>query len=454
MATTLSTQSTQGSPVSEEKASVPWMAVPPTDLGLDGEFPEWYLDRRIEAWQRFLATPDPQRRNEHWRFADLRKARFCELTLAGPVADADAILERAERGRLADYSARFVFAGNRLLQADVRELPEGAVCLPLSQALAQHGDLVRERFLSGRGSLGGGKFATLHEAASLSGVFIHLPEGVRLERPVQIQHFVGGDFQTSFPHLLATASRGADLSVYESFQSLNETDQSLSVAASDLHALEGGRIQYTALQDLADEGAKHVQLQHAHAHRDGAVMTAFVNLGAAWVRQESISRMLGEGSDIQVLGASLASGSQEYDQRTLQSHEAQRTTSDLLFKNALYDQSRTIFSGLIQVLPGAHHTDSFQTCRNLLGSDEAEANSMPGLEIDADQVKCSHGSTSSQISDEEIFYLRARGIPPQQARRMISLGFLTEPLTRLRGDEVRERLATALEEKFNALGKV
>jgi Fe-S cluster assembly protein SufD len=445
------TLSTPSSPVEGETVPVPWFAAPPVDPAADSGFPSWYLERRRAAWQRFLDTPDPQRRDEAWRFADLRKARFCELTLAAPVADPDDVLARADRDRLSDYAARFVFAGNRLLQADVRELPEGAICLPLAQALARHGDLVESYFMTGGTALGGGKFASLHEAATLSGVFIHLPEGARIERPVQIQHYVGGDFQTSFPHLLAVASRGAELSVYESYHSLGAGDQSLSVAASDLHALEGGRIQYASLQDLSDEGAKHVQIQHAHAHRDGSVMTAFVNLGAAWVRQESVNRMLGEGSDIQVLGASLANGGQEYDQRTLQVHESQRTTSDLLFKNALYDQSRTIFSGLIQVLPGAHHTDSFQTCRNLLGSDEAEANSMPGLEIDADQVKCSHGSTSSQISDEEIFYLRARGIDPRRARRMISLGFLTEPLMRLRGDELRERLAATLERKFDGL---
>lgn len=445
------TLSAQSSPVEGETAPAPWLAAPPVDPAADAGLPSWYLERRRAAWRRFLETPDPQRRDEDWRFADLRKARFCELTLAAPVADADSVLARADRDRLSDYAARFVFAGNRLLQADLRGLPEGTVCLPLSQALAQHGDLVEPYFMSGRGALGGGKLAALHEAGTLSGVFVHLPEGVRVEKPVQIQHYIGGDFQTSFPHLLAVAERDADLSVYESYHSLETGEQSLSVAASDLHALEGGRIQYAALQDLSDEGAKHVQIQHAHAHRDGAVMTAFVNLGAAWVRQESVNRMLGEGSDIQVLGASLANGGQEYDQRTLQVHETQRTTSDLLFKNALYDQSRTIFSGLIQVLPGAHHTDSFQTCRNLLGSDEAEANSMPGLEIDADQVKCSHGSTSSQISDEEIFYLRARGIRPQRARRMISLGFLIEPLMRLRGDELRERLGAALERKFDGL---
>ncbi|HRQ91105.1 MAG TPA: SufD family Fe-S cluster assembly protein, partial [Bacteroidia bacterium] len=129
----------------------------------------------------------------------------------------------------------------------------------------------------------------------------------------------------------------------------------------------------------------------------------------------------------------------------------QHTTSDLLFKNALYDRSRTIFSGLIQVQPGAHHTDSYQSCRNLLGSDEAEANAMPGLEIDADQVKCSHGSTSGTISDDEIFYLRARGIPADAARRMISLGFLNEAIARLEGEEIRRSLFDRVERKFAGL---
>ena len=152
-----------------------------------------------------------------------------------------------------------------------------------------------------------------------------------------------------------------------------------------------------------------------------------------------------------MFSANLANSKEEYDQRTLQLHEAQYTTSDLLYKNSLYDQARTIFSGLIQVGENAHHTDSYQTCRNMLGSDEAEANAMPGLEIDADQVKCSHGSTSGQISDEEIFYLKARGIPAERARRMISFGFLNEVIQRLAGDGVKEFIGERVEAKFRAI---
>ncbi len=205
--------------------------------------------------------------------------------------------------------------------------------------------------------------------------------------------------------------------MFDLFESIDGDEETLIVGMTDLDADRGGRIQYAGLQDLSDKGAKHVQLQHTRAGRDASVKVGFVNLGAGWVRNESINRMVDKGADCQIFSANLANDVQEYDQRTLQSHEAQHTTSDLLFKNALYDRSRTIFSPSHPGPPGSHHTDSYQTCRNLLGSDEAEANSMPGLEIDADQVKCSHGSTSGTISDEEIFYLRARGIPARTPAR-------------------------------------
>ena len=154
-----------------------------------------------------------------------------------------------------------------------------------------------------------------------------------------------------------------------------------------------------------------------------------------------------------MLAVNLATGEEEYDLRTLQLHEAEHTTSDLVYKNALYDHARTIFSGLIMVGEKAHYTDAFQTCRNLLGSNDAEANAMPGLEINADQVKCSHGSTSGQISDEEVFYLRARGIDPEEARRMITFGFLNEVVGKISREGLRERLTEKLRRKFDSLAQ-
>ena len=159
------------------------------------------------------------------------------------------------------------------------------------------------------------------------------------------------------------------------------------------------------------------------------------------------SRLEGAGSRSDMLSVSLPAREQEYDQRTFQHHVAPGAYSDLLYKNSLYDNAKTIFSGLIFVDEGAHHTDAYQTCRNLLMSDTCEANSMPGLEINADQVKCSHGSTSSQIHDDEIFYLCARGIDPARARQLIARGFSVEVVERLGDESVEDLVLRFIDEK-------
>ncbi|MEX2579139.1 MAG: Fe-S cluster assembly protein SufD [Verrucomicrobiales bacterium] len=446
MSTTLSSPSE----FMTQKQTAAWFAAPPASQS-DGTLPEWYVSLQKQAWQRFLELPEPTRKNEEWRFADLKKVRFTELVPASPADDSESLVKRAKESRVDAFAAHFVFANNRLVHAETDGLPEGALCLPINEALAKHGDLVREHFLQEKADLGGKKFAALHASATLSGLFVHFPENCVCENPVVVHHFSGGDMAATFPHTLVVAKDNASVSVMETFESIAEGEQSLAVGMVDLDAVNGARIQYVALQNASESGAKHVQLNSTRVGRDSSVKSACINLGAAWVRNESINRMVETGADSRILSANLASGIQEYDQRTLQSHEAQHTTSDLLFKNALYGDSRTIFAGLIDVHPGAHHTDSFQTCRNLLGSDTAEANAMPGLEINADQVKCSHGSTSGQISDEEIFYLQARGIPAETARRMISLGFLNESIQKLDGEELKENLFEQVKRKFTSL---
>jgi Fe-S cluster assembly protein SufD len=433
-----------------EESPVSWFAAPPVfNLGL--ELPDWYLKLQETSWQTFLTLPEPARTDQNWRFSDLKKVRFSELQAAQPAENVEALVRRAKAERVEDFAAHFVFANNRLVHSEINELPPGVICLPINEALVEHGDLVKEYFMKEEGSLGGAKFAALHAAATLSGLFIYFPEGSTCKLPILARHFASGDFNCVFPHMLVVAEGQAEVSVVETFESATDDEQTLFFANVDLLANDGASLQYVALQDESDHGPKHIQLNSSRVGRDASIKSAFVNLGAAWVRQEAIARMMEKGSDCQVFSANLANGIQEYDQRTLQSHEAQHTTSDLLFKNALYDQARTIFAGLIEVQAGSHHTDSYQTCRNLLGSDQAEANAMPGLEIDADQVKCSHGSTSGQISDEEIFYLQARGIPAEQARQIISLGFLNESIARLKGDAVQNYLFDRVERKFKSL---
>ena len=183
-----------------------------------------------------------------------------------------------------------------------------------------------------------------------------------------------------------------------------------------------------------------VQINHATTGKDAEIRSLALHAGGAWVRQESEGHIEGAGSSCNLFAVNLTNADQVIDHRTLQRHASPDASSDLLYKNALFDRSRAIFAGLIVVEEEAHRTDAFQTCRNLLLSDEAEANSMPGLEINADQVKCSHGSTSGQIGDEEIFYLLARGIPAPAARRLIIQGFAADAIVKLGAPSLEKTL--------------
>src|SRR5690606_14281860 len=217
----------------------------------------------------------------------------------------------------------------------------------------------------------------------------------------------------------------------------DDTEPGLAIAFNDLCAGQASQLDYVAIQAF-NEVTRVIQINETSTARDASAKGFILNTGASWARNESLSRLEGPGSRSEMLSVSIPSHEQEYDQRTFQHHVSEGAYSDLLYKNSLYDRTRTVFSGLIFVDEDAHHTDAYQTCRNLLMSDDAEANSMPGLEINADQVKCSHGSTSAQISDEEIFYLRARAIDRVRARQLIARGCSVEVVERLPDAAVAE----------------
>src|ERR1041384_6729399 len=181
-----------------------------------------------------------------------------------------------------------------------------------------------------------------------------------------------------------------------------------------------------------------------------SAMSLNLHVGAKYSRFESLSRLVGEGGRSDLLAVAVAKHQQEFDARTLQDHISPRTASDLLYKNALDDRARTIFGGLIRVEAHAHFTDAYQKVRNLLLSDDAEANSMPGLELLADNVRCTHGATSGQIDEDELFYLRTRGIPVPVAQRLIVTGFLDEVVLRLDQPSIATYLQRLIDEKFAA----
>jgi Fe-S cluster assembly protein SufD len=182
--------------------------------------------------------------------------------------------------------------------------------------------------------------------------------------------------------------------------------------------------------------------------RDASVQSLNLHLGARQARHESHSQLQAPGANSEMLSLTVARDDQEFDQRTLQIHQAPNTRSDLLYKNALLQKARTIFSGLIVVDPDAQKTDAYQSNRNLMLSDEAEANSLPGLEIQANDVRCTHGATTSRIDPEQEFYLQTRGIPKRAADELLTFGFFEEVLNRLSQDDLHAALRTLIQTNF------
>jgi Fe-S cluster assembly protein SufD len=421
------------------------------------EFPEWFRDQQRTAWQQFEALPKPTRKDQAWRFSNVGLLDLTPFNYSGrlPEEERTAILEQS-RG-LEQVGGRMIFAGDQLIERDVisdQLKKRGVIFQSLERAMVEHAELFRKHFMSQPARLGSAKFAALHQALVSSGTFIYVPRGVEIELPIEIFHWLTGENASVFPHLLLVTDELAKVTVIEHFHSLDryrgkEQPAGFACGVNDLIAGPGAKVSYVCAQNWADNVIA-LQMNSTTVDHDASAMSLNLNLGSRYSRFESLSRLIGEGGRSDLLAVSVAKNQQEFDARTLQDHISPHTASDLLYKNALDDRARSTFGGLIRVEPHAHFTDAYQKVRNLLLSDDAEANSMPGLEILADNVRCTHGATSGQIDEDELFYLRTRGIPVPVAQRLIVTGFLNEVIQRLDHPAIAEHLNRLIEEKFAA----
>src|SRR5467141_730977 len=313
--------------------------------------------------------------------------------------------------------------------------------------MIEHAHLFRKYFMSTDATLGSAKFAALHQALVSNGTFLFVPRGVEIHHTIEIFHWLRGEGVSVFPHLLLITDELAKVTVIEHFRSCDSRATGFACGVNDLIAGPGAKVTYVCAQNWG-ENVVALQMNTTTVDHDASAMSLNLHLGGKYSRFESLSRLSGEGGRSDLLAISVANGTQEFDARTLQDHVSPHTASDLLYKNALDDRARTTFGGLIRVEPHAHFTDAYQKVRNLLLSDDAEANSMPGLEILADNVRCTHGATSGQIDEDEMFYLRTRGIPTKVAQRLLVTGFLDEVIQRLNHPTIAEHLQRLIEEKF------
>ncbi|MDP0490593.1 MAG: SufD family Fe-S cluster assembly protein [Verrucomicrobiota bacterium JB023] len=402
------------------------------------KFPDWYEKRRSEAQAEFDKLDWPTRKDENWRFGSYKE---------GYLGDAQ-IVHGGEPMNLPapaiKDSVRFIFFNNELVKTE-GEVPEGVIAGPMSEVFEKAGDCIAKILPPLQGRLGSPKLAAMHRAKSEGGMAISINGAV--DKVIEVVHVVAGEGATVLPQILLVAMEGAKGRVVERFVNADAEEAVTVVSVSDLIAFGQSELRYLVSQEL-NQKSRFIRLADSKLEKSAKVKAGSILTGARWAREETYSTVDGEEGSSEILSVAIPASGQEYDQRTFQHHGAAHTGSDLLFKNTLFGNGKTVFSGLIFVDEGAHYTDAYQTCRNLFMSDEAEANSMPGLEINADQVKCSHGSTSARVSDEEIYYLCSRGIDPNSARRMVAQGFSAEVVEKLEDEELEEFAFGRIDAKF------
>jgi len=430
---TLSAKSTIGSFTAEAFAE---------HLATQKSAPAWWQERKRAAYEKFASLPMPARTDETWRFSNIST-----LTLDGftpsPVSNLKSEIP-------APFGVAALTFKNNLLISDTSSKTDlaakGVIVSTLAEAVTSHADLLKAHFMAQPQKLGSAKFAALHTAFVADGAFIYVPKGVELAEPIVITHVANGANTAVFPHTLVVAEENSKVTVVDFFIS---TDNSTHFAcgANDLYAAHGAQLTYVDAQSWSPTTLS-LQFNSTVVRRDARVQSLNLHLGARQARHESLSQLQAPGAFSEMLALTVATDAQEFDQRTLQIHQAANTKSDLLYKNALNDTSKTNFSGLIIVDPDAQKTDAYQSNRNLMLSEDAEVNSLPGLEIQANDVRCTHGSTTSRVDPEQLYYLQSRGIPPKTAHQLLVFGFFEEVLNRLENEPLHIALRGLIEQKL------
>jgi Fe-S cluster assembly protein SufD len=322
----------------------------------------------------------------------------------------------------------------------------GVILTDLATAVREHGDLVRPAFMTEAVQPGFSKFAALNGALWTGGAFLYVPDGVKVELPLQASTWLDQPGLGVFPHTLVVAGRDSEITFVEETGSRG-ADGTLNVPVVELILHDGAKLTYVTLQEL-DDSVKQIGVHRAILHRGSSLTWITATMGGQMVKLNIDTEMRGPGTNAEILGLYFASGSEFIDYHTLQDHITPNANSNLLFKGVLRDNARVVFSGLIRVHEGAQKTDAYQKNNNLILSPTARADSIPNLEIAANDVRCSHGATAGKVSEEHLFYLMSRGLTRREAERLIVNGYLAPLIERIPLQDLRERLTALLDAKM------
>ena len=417
----------------------------------EGE-PSWLARMREGAFERFEELGFPTTDEEDWKYTNVSGLARSTFRLANEEAskglDASAVApfvyEEARRSCLV-----FVNGEYRSDLSSLEAIPKGVVSDIASAHAGEHGEIVRSN-LGRLFSKGDDAFAALNTAFLRGGAFIHLPAGLSVDAPVQLLFLsVSSDAESaSFPRVLIVAERDSRLDLIESYAA---TDESVyfTNAVVEICVGEGARVTHCKVQDES-ERAFHVAATRAEVGRSGAYEATTVTLGSQLSRH-GIEVLLGsEGAQCRVDGLYIVGEGQHADTHSLIDHLKPHGTSRQNYKGILDGKSRAVFNGRVFVHDGAYQTDAVQSNKNLLLSTDARIDTKPQLEIYNDDVKCAHGATVGQLEEEELFYLRSRGLHTDLARNLLTYGFAEEIVEKIRYDSIRAQLDRAILNRLHA----
>jgi len=423
----------------------------PTNTTSDTE-PGWLSVLREQGKAHFASLPAPSAKDERWRFASVGRLNIDGYAPASAPSDKKLEELSARSNFVSEQAGKLVFVDDAPahFEAVSEELKEqGVIYLPISEAIKQHPKLMSRYFLKESTELGSEKYFGLHAQHVKAGSVLYVPKGVEIKEPFLNYYWTCGEKSAVFPHTLIIAEDNAKVAVVDIFFSDTVHNEALNISVSNIHAASGAQVSRKVIQNW-NEQTTSFQIDTTVADRDALVENLAINIGAKRARYENQSRIEGSGADVKMYSLTVAEEKQEFDQRTFQTHNAGNAVSDLLYKNALLDNARTIFSGLIKVAKNAQQTDAYQTNRNLLLDPSAEANALPGLEILANDVKCSHGATTGNVDAEELFYMMQRGISKREAMKLMVFGFFEEVIGKIESEELAESLRTIIHQKFDS----
>jgi Fe-S cluster assembly protein SufD len=412
--------------------------------------PQWLRDLRLSAWATYEALPMPHM-EEEWRRTDYRHIHWHEaskMAVANGATMATVPQKNLEPLIGEQQGGLLVMVDGKVVHYELADALKslGVVFTDLETAVRDYEHLVRDNLMTKAVKPTDGKFAALHGALWQYGAFVYVPRNKIAELPLHIVMYNTHD-GSALGHVLVVVEDNAQATVQVDYASSEGTAHSAYIGATELIVGDAANLRYVALQDW-NRQTYEFSHQRALVGRDANVDWINGTMGSRLTKAFLEVDIIGKGGNGRMSAFFFADKNQFFDLDTQQNHNAPLTVSDLLFKGAAKDTARTLWQGMIKSLPNMQKIDGYQACRNLVLSDDARMDGIPGLEIEADDVKCSHAATFGTLEEEYIFYLMARGIPRAVAQLMVIDGFFDELLQRIPFERVRDRLKAEIEAKI------